>query len=102
MNIEIVEFYLDKFDKKGKFFNGTLHIYLIDIQYDFRGIYVQRKGDKWLFLPPVKMTIDKETQEKVRYPVFASPNPDKNREFIRQIRELAIPYIKQNLRELFE
>ena len=78
MNIEIVGFYPLVFDKKKPFLEGTLHIYIIDLDIDIRGIYVINQKKRWIFRMPHKRTIDSDTKESVGYPIFSFTNAERN------------------------
>lgn len=95
MKIEIVEFYENKFDKKKKTLIGSLHIYLIDIDWDLRGIYVKKEKNKWFFGLPNYKSKDKETNKLVTFPVIIPTNLDKKRELINDIRKQGIKYISE-------
>ena len=74
MKFQLVEFYpieTPKSKKKSKrVVIGTVHLYLIDIQLDIRGIKVSQDGKKIFFHFPHLCAIDSDTKELVRYPVF--------------------------------
>ena len=73
MKFEFVEFYpitMQEKKKSGKLCIGTLHIYVIDIQMDIRGIRVNRWKNKIYFHMPTFSSYDQETGEKVRYPII--------------------------------
>lgn len=73
MKFELVEFYPvtdQNRGKKKKNMLGTVHIYVIDIQLDIRGIRVVRKGKDVFFCIPHVFDLDHETGEKIRYPIF--------------------------------
>ena len=65
MKFELVEFYQTKNTKKAI---GTIHIYLIDIKLDIRGILVLKKEDKIFFSFPHFKAIDSDTKKMVSYP----------------------------------
>jgi hypothetical protein len=100
MLIEIVEFYPDKVNLDTEYFNGTLHVYLVDYEIDLRGVYVYRKNEKWMFRLPTK--ISKDEEEITRYPIFNFTDPNKNRELITEIRKAGISYIRKQFVELFD
>ena len=99
MKIEIVEFYeSERDDAKGRL-RGTLHVYITDLALDLRGIGVIRNKDVWHFNLPGRVTLDKETQEKVFYPYFSFLDREKNAELRAAIREAGVPFIRQKLFE---
>lgn len=76
MQFELVEFYpiTEKSQAKDKNLLGTIHLYVIDYQFDLRGIRVIKRGKNILFFTPHVFGLDHETGEKIRYPVFSFTN----------------------------
>lgn len=98
MDIEIVEFYPIKEEESGNF-TGSLHVYIIGLDVDLRGIFVSydKTRDKhWRFYFPRSKSIDKDTKLEVFYPVFQFANHEHTRELMRQIRFRGKPYIQKN------
>ena len=102
MEIEIVEFYPIKQEKWLT--TGTLHVYIIDLGIDIRGIYVKKEIKKgkisWFFQEPFRFFQDDD--KKIKVPFFSFMDKKKQREFISQIRKKGIKYIsKQKASDLF-
>ena len=96
MNIEIVEFYEFRRDEKKFKIEGTLHVYLIDLDIDIRGIYAVRSGDRLFIEMAYKTGIDEDTKEHIRYPVFSFTDREKNKILLEKIREKAEIYVNLN------
>lgn len=77
---------------------GTLHVYLVDYNIDLRGIKVfQVSKNSFKFRMPVSYGIDKDTKEKVWFPIFSFMGEGKNAAFFKAIKEKAVPLIKENI-----
>lgn len=73
MKFELVDFYeatLEIKQRRGNNCLGTVHIYLIDIGVDIRGIHVTKQGRGMFFHVPIGYGFDKETGKEVKYPVI--------------------------------
>jgi DNA-binding cell septation regulator SpoVG len=97
MRIEIVGFYEIERNDEKKFLKGTMHIYLIELGIDIRGLTVLRDNNKILIYMPQKISPDEETKEKIRYPIFQFTDMAKNKELIQEIRKLGVPFIKEEV-----
>lgn len=97
MEIEIVEFYEYKRDDKKQFLAGTLHVYIVDLEIDLRGVSVFKKKNFWFFKAAHLCGIDPETKAKVKYPAFIFANQKKNEELSNLIREKGKEYIIKNV-----
>lgn len=97
MNIEVVEFYPIEKDDKKQSLKGSLHVYLIDLGLDLRGIFVLKKKDTWVFRLPYRKGIDSDTKQPVTYPIFSFMKPEMNKELMKAIREKGKEYIIDNL-----
>lgn len=98
--IEVVEFYrmLERPSKKRAF--GSLHVYIEEGSIDLRGIRVfHPKKGIWFFHLPTVRTLDRETQKEVVFPIFSYLDKKKDLELKEKIREVAIPYIEQKIKE---
>ena len=96
MNIEVVEFYpIEKNDKKQSL-KGSLHVYLIDLGLDLRGIFVLKKKNTWVFRLPYRKGVDPDTKQPVGYPIFSFMKPEMNKELMQAIREKGKEYIIDN------
>lgn len=93
MKIEIVEFYPIKKDKHT--FIGTMHIYILDLDVDLRGIFVSRKEDRWFFRLPQKKAI--ENGKEVFYPIFSFTSREKYGELLDAVKLEGKKYIKKEL-----
>ena len=85
MIFEFVEFYETTEEKKKNSRNrciGTVHIYIADFEMDIRGIRVIKNGNCIFFACPHFFDIDKETGEKVRYPLIGFTNEKKQKELL--------------------
>ena len=83
MNIEIVDFFpFPKQIIKNKTC-GTMHVYLIDLEIDIRGMYIEfsKNGSVYVSMPG-GFSIDRETEQKVRYPIFSFKSQQKNTELM--------------------
>lgn len=99
MNIEVVDFF-PAAKKKPSPLVGTLHIYLCDLNLDIRGIPVYRTTKDFFIKMPGGRGIDHETGAPVEYPIVNFTDPEKQRELIKAIRKLAIPFIQERLKEI--
>ncbi len=73
MKFELVAFYEATKEVKSKRGNnclGSVHLYLIDIGVDIRGIHVSKQGKGMFFQVPAAYGFDKELGKEVRYPVI--------------------------------
>jgi hypothetical protein len=98
MEIEVVEFY--PISKTKNTIRGTLHVYLIDYQYDIRGIHVFVKqltnGRKYIYIDmPFSWGIDQETKLKVRYPILGFTDKAKQKEFMKALISKGNEYVKK-------
>jgi hypothetical protein len=96
MDVEIVEFY--PFKKDGNSFSGSLHVYIIDLKLDLRGVFVSynpSKPKKWRFSLPSKKVTDFDTKEVHRYPVINFTDRDINLNLLHQIRYRGKAYIQE-------
>lgn len=97
MNIEVVEFYPIERNDKKEVLKGTLHVYLIDLALDIRGIFVSKKKNFWHFYMPHQKGIDQDTSKPVKYPIFSFMKPEQNKNFLKVVREKGKEYILKNL-----
>lgn len=94
MEIEIVGFY--PYREQGNNLLGTLHINIVDLGLDIRGVFVSVRNKRWFFSMPTKHTIDPETQEKVKYPTVTFTNREKQNELLDLIIEKGKKFIILN------
>lgn len=99
MDIEIVEFYeMHRVDEK-RILQGSLHIYLIDLDVDLRGIMVRKRNDSWFFGLPSLFGIDPDTKKKVKFPIFSFADRKKTDEMKKLIIKKGKEYIVNKLKE---
>lgn len=96
MQIEIVDFFPKKVDRDNQFLRGHLHIYLIDIQMDLRGVCVSRDKEKWRFFLPSGIGKDHETGNEVRYLIASFTASGVNKSIVDWLRQNGPEYIKKN------
>ena len=96
MNIEVVEFYIAERDDEKGLIKGSLHVYLIDIHADLRGVNVSKKADKWFFSLPWQSAKDIDCGDRVRFPVFSFTDFKKTDALRSLIRKKGIEYIEKN------
>lgn len=98
MKIEIVEFY--PFDKqKHNTFEGSLHIYICDLEMDIRGIHMYRDPKKkWHVIMPYRMGIDQETKKKCRFPIINFTSKRKNENIKKAVMQHGVKYIEDKLK----
>lgn len=97
MKIEIQEFY--PFTKEGYegCFLGTLHVYLIDLNMDIRGIEVLVVKNKYKFYLPKKYEMKKGY--KIWYPVINFLDNNKNKELKKELNKKGLEFIKNYMNE---
>jgi hypothetical protein len=98
MKFEFVEFYPAVPPKKNKNFMGTLHIYLIDVELDIRGISVIRHGKNLFFNFPHFWAIDVETEQEARYPVVRFASDPRQQAMIDFLQKDCKPIILERLK----
>jgi hypothetical protein len=98
MNIEIVDFFpFPKQIIKNKTC-GTMHVYLIDLEIDIRGMYIEFSKNGSLYIRmPGGFGIDHETGQKVRYPIFSFTSQQKGKALMQAIKTKAKEYIQKHL-----
>ena len=101
MEIEVVEFY--PYKREGSSFSGSLHVYIVDLCIDLRGIFVSYDKKRvrptnhtWIFRLPSKKTFSESDKKEVFYPVFQFSDKKKNLELLKEIRKQGKPYIQKN------
>lgn len=96
MKVEIVGFYKN-IDRKFKMI-GTMHIYLVDLDLDIRGIVVNKgaKG-RWFYRMPGRHGLDPETKEMMWYPHVSFSNKEMHDEMIQSIIEEGDKFLKIEL-----
>lgn len=97
MDIEVVEFYTMERDDEKQILQGSLHVYLPEIDADLRGVMVRKRKDSWFFGLPILFGVDPETGKKVKFPVFAFVSREKTDELKKLIREKGKDYIIKNI-----
>jgi hypothetical protein len=90
MKIEVVEFY--PMQKPEKDWIGTMHIYIIDLDLDIRGIHVLQKKDRYIFRMPSKFSM--ENEKKQWFPVISFTNPKKNTLLFQELRKKGTEFMQ--------
>jgi hypothetical protein len=98
VKIEIVEFYPGMTDKSKLILKGSLHVYLIHLHLDIRGIQVSKEKHRWHFRWPQRWAV--EDGKKVFYPVVSFTDPAANKMVLAEINRLGKDYIIKNFKEL--
>jgi hypothetical protein len=101
MEIEIVEFYETFRDQEKRQLKGTLHVYLIDLNADLRGVRICKEKKKWFVNLPSGWATDEETKERIQYPYFSFMDREKTVALRNLIREKGIPFVKEKVGEPF-
>lgn len=96
MKIEVVEFYPFKRCDEEKILKGSMHIYIIDLNADLRGVLVSKKGNNWNFQFPHFYTIDQETKKRIRFPVLNFVDKKTNHSLMKEIIKEGKKYIIEN------
>jgi hypothetical protein len=94
MKVEIVEFYPAE-KQAPNVLRGSLHVYIIDLKMDLRGVLVLKIKNKWNFFLPRHSAIDSETKNKVFYPIINFTDSKKNKELRDSIRYEGKKYIEK-------
>lgn len=100
MQFELVEFYpiTEKSQVKDKNLLGTIHLYIIDYNFDLRGIRVIKRGKNILFFLPHILGFDHESGERMRYPVFSFTNKKDHEDMMDFLHKEVKPVIQSNLK----
>ena len=96
MDIEVVEFYASHRDDKKQILHGTLHVYLIDLQIDVRGVKVMKDKNSWRFNLPNAKAVDEEGNN-VWYPLISFTDRAKNTTLLSQIRSKGREFVERRL-----
>lgn len=97
MKIEVVGFYPNaKPPTKKNRGLGTLHVYLVDIGLDIRGIGVVKNGKGYYFLSPQKYGNDENREP---YPVVTFTDPVKQKEYIQALKTVATEFLNEELKK---
>lgn len=97
MKLEVIEFYTDKRDDAKQFLEGSMHVYLPEIDVDLRGVRVIKKKNYWKFIAPRKQGVDPDTQLTVKYPVFTFANEKKHKELLHLIKTKGVEYVTKQV-----
>jgi len=95
MQIEIVGFYPNAKKSKGKGI-GTLHVYLVDLDLDLRGVGVIKNGNTYHFIAPQRFTKDGTDG---RYPIFNFASIDKQKEFNKSLKLAGTKFMREEEKE---
>jgi hypothetical protein len=94
--IEIVNFYPTVREDNKQFLQGSLHVYIVDLGIDLRGVFVSKKKDFWYFSLP--MRIAKDDGKTVKYPIMSFRDRDKTNQLLQIIKEQGKPFIENYLK----
>jgi hypothetical protein len=97
MMIEIVNFYPNFRNDNKQLLQGTLHVYLVDLEIDLRGIFVSKKKDFWYFSLPMKIALESD-KNTVKYPVISFRNLNKTNQLLQIIKEKGKPFVDDFLK----
>ncbi len=96
MKFELVDFYPITDKNRGNLKKnalGTVHLYVIDLDLDIRGIRVNKQGKNIHFYLPHCVGFDNETGEKIRYPVISWTNKENHKEMMDFLHQQVKPEI---------
>jgi hypothetical protein len=85
MNIQFVAFYPLKWARNRSLQAGTIHVRVVELCMEFRGIYIFKSSKDWMAQLPCQYSVDKHTNQKVKYPVIEFTNPDQKMYFLRKV-----------------
>lgn len=94
--IEIVNFYPAVREDNKQFLQGSLHVYLYDLDIDLRGVFISKKKDYWYFSLPLK--IAKDDGQTVKYPIVSFRDRGKTNQLLQLIKEQGKPFIENYLK----
>lgn len=97
MKLEVIEFYPERRDDGKQLLEGSMHVYLPDLDVDLRGVRVIKRKNHWKFITPRKQGVDQDTQLPVKYPVFTFANVKKHKELLDQIQTKGKEYITKKV-----
>jgi hypothetical protein len=97
MQIEIVNFYPAFREDDKQFLQGTLHVYLIDLGIDIRGVFVSKKRDTWHFSMPFRKMRD-AAGNLIQYPSVIFRDREKNNQLMQSIKEKGKVFIEAYLK----
>jgi heat shock protein HspQ len=105
MKFEFVEFYpypkqalLKKSRKRNV---GTIHLYLIDGELDFRGIIVRIDGNHMFFNFPHFNAVD-ENHKTISYPFLRFMNENVHKEMHKYLQDVVRPQIEKRIEEILK
>lgn len=87
MNVQIVEFYPNQWDKERDSLTGTIRIKLPDIGIHILGIFISKRNGSWFFALPRRQGIDHNTGVKIWYPVVVFEDRELQEQLMAAIRE---------------
>jgi hypothetical protein len=101
MKFELVDFYpvSKKAPPKNKNMLGTVHVYSIDNNMDFRGIAVFQRKKLIIFYLPNGIGFDDETGKKVHYPLYSFTNHDHHKALLDFLHDEVKPAILERLKD---
>lgn len=95
MKYEFVEFYPKPPELKNKKAIGTVHIFVIDMNIDIRGIVVQKHGKNLIFKMPFLPSFD--NGKKVFFPAINFIDIKDKKQWIAFMQKEVSPIIKKRL-----
>lgn len=101
MRFELVDFYPITDKNRGKAKKnllGTVHLYMIDCQFDIRGIRVSKNGKGIYFQMPHIFGFDHETGEKIKYPVFHFTKQENHDEMMNFLHTEVKPIVQEKIK----
>lgn len=96
MNIRLVAFYKADIKTPIKRLIGTLHVELVDLGIQIRGILVRRQKQKWRFEVPSKHGMFRG--ERVRYPIVDFSDKNVKKQLYAELLKQAPAYVEARLK----
>ena len=101
MEIEVQEAYPVYAKETNRFIGYSMHVFLMlpgkeeDYQIDLRHVFAQRKSKGWFIVIPFRNTLDHETKEPVRFPVYTFFKKEQHEQFMQLLRKKCIEFIEK-------
>lgn len=92
MKVEVIAFYPRKIELP-KLIEGTMHLYLEELDIDLRGVLIRYLNKKIIIRIPYGKGKDTITGEECAFSVFSFANKMKNLDMIKSIKEEARKYL---------
>lgn len=81
MEFEVLNFYEIKREDAKQHIVGTLHVRILEIGLDLKGILAFRKKNFWMFRIPRRTAFDRKLGKSVEYGIFLFDTKEKNDKF---------------------